>query len=229
MPRESFVRSSSSDILTMRTYVASFLGSPSPSTFSAFILFLFPLCHAHGLSPTHMVPPSHTISLSLSLSLSSPPPLLSTRTQIIGLVDMVDPLDLDSFNDIYLVLEFMETDLHKIIYSKNKLTDDHIQFFIYQILSGLKYMHSANVIHRDLKPGNLLLNSDCELKVRHTSYSCCFHYFIIGSSVFAMHPLSLSLSIFLYFYLFSALYLCIYLYIYVCLCVCAAFNYSSST
>ena len=65
----------------------------------------------------------------------------------------------------YMVMEYMETDLHKIIYSKNVLTDDHIQFFIYQILAGLKYIHSAHVIHRDLKPSNLLLNSDCELKV----------------------------------------------------------------
>ena len=59
----------------------------------------------------------------------------------------------------------METDLHRIIYSRQPLTDDHVQYFVYQILRGLKYMHSANVIHRDLKPSNILLNSNCDLKI----------------------------------------------------------------
>lgn len=43
-----------------------------------------------------------------------------------------------------MILDFMETDLHKIIYSKNELTDEHIQYFIYQLLKGLKYIHSAH-------------------------------------------------------------------------------------
>jgi len=84
---------------------------------------------------------------------------------IIGLYDLINPPDSGSFDDIYIVLDFMETDLHQIIYSKNELTDEHIQYFIYQILRGLKFIHSANVIHRDLKPSNLLLNGNCDLKI----------------------------------------------------------------
>ena len=56
-------------------------------------------------------------------------------------------------------------DLFLEIRSGQPLTDAHFQSFIYQTLCGLKYIHSANVLHRDLKPGNLLVNADCELKI----------------------------------------------------------------
>lgn len=59
----------------------------------------------------------------------------------------------------------METDLYKLLKTQ-KLSNDHICYFLYQILRGLKYIHSANVLHRDLKPSNLLLNTTCDLKVR---------------------------------------------------------------
>lgn len=59
----------------------------------------------------------------------------------------------------------METDLYKLLKSQ-QLSNDHICYFLYQILRGLKYIHSANVLHRDLKPSNLLINTTCDLKVR---------------------------------------------------------------
>lgn len=55
--------------------------------------------------------------------------------------------------------------MHQIIRSGQPLTDQHYQLFVYQILCGLKYIHLADVLHRDLKPGNLLVNADCELKI----------------------------------------------------------------
>lgn len=86
---------------------------------------------------------------------------------IVGIVDMMPPMMryVDDFKDVYIVSELMETDLYRIIYSKQSLSLDHVQYFIYQVLRALKYIHSANVLHRDLKPSNLLVNSNCDLKV----------------------------------------------------------------
>ena len=86
---------------------------------------------------------------------------------IVGIVDMMPPVAryLEDFHDVYIVADLMETDLHRIIYSKQKLSIDHVQYFVYQLLRGLKYIHSADVIHRDLKPSNLLVNSNCDLKI----------------------------------------------------------------
>lgn len=84
---------------------------------------------------------------------------------LITLLDIPLPENKADYDDIYIITDLMETDLHRVIYSKQELTDDHIQYFIYQILKGILYMHSANLVHRDLKPSNILANKNCDLKI----------------------------------------------------------------
>ncbi|CAG9860555.1 unnamed protein product [Phyllotreta striolata] len=67
--------------------------------------------------------------------------------------------------DIYLGFEYMETDLHNVIKKKNILKDIHHRYVIYQLLKAIKYIHSGNVIHRDMKPSNVLLDSLCRCKI----------------------------------------------------------------
>lgn len=83
---------------------------------------------------------------------------------IIDIRDILRADTLDSLRDVYIVQCLMETDLYKLLKTQ-RLSNDHICYFLYQILRGLKYIHSANVLHRDLKPSNLLLNTTCDLKI----------------------------------------------------------------
>ncbi|XVE74704.1 hypothetical protein DITRI_Ditri12bG0038700 [Diplodiscus trichospermus] len=69
------------------------------------------------------------------------------------------------FKDIFVVFELMESDLHQVIKINDDLTPEHHQFFFYQLLRGLTYVHTAHVFHRDLKPKNILANADCKLKL----------------------------------------------------------------
>jgi len=50
--------------------------------------------------------------------------------------------------------------LHQVIASDQELSPKHVQFFIFQILRGVKHMHAAQVLHRDLKPSNILVMGD---------------------------------------------------------------------
>ena len=84
---------------------------------------------------------------------------------ITNLVDVWCAPSFDDFHAIIIVIDLMDTDMFQIISSGQPLLVDHHRYFIYQLLRGLKYLHSANILHRDLKPGNLLLNSDCDLKI----------------------------------------------------------------
>ncbi|XAR64144.1 Mitogen-activated protein kinase [Bertholletia excelsa] len=84
---------------------------------------------------------------------------------VIALKDVMMPIHRRTFKDVYMVYELMDTDLHQIIKSSQVLTNDHCQYFLFQLLRGLEYLHSANILHRDLKPGNLLINSNCDLKI----------------------------------------------------------------
>ncbi|GAB4845292.1 Mitogen-activated protein kinase 9 [Ancistrocladus abbreviatus] len=90
---------------------------------------------------------------------------LLRHPDIVEIKHIMLPPSRREFRDIYVVFELMESDLHQVIKANDDLTPEHYQFFLYQLLRGLKYIHTANVFHRDLKPKNILANSDCKLKI----------------------------------------------------------------
>ena len=75
------------------------------------------------------------------------------------------PSNPNTYTDVYVVFELMESDLHTVIGANDDLTGDHHRVFLYQLLRGLMHVHRMGVLHRDLKPKNILANSDCKLKI----------------------------------------------------------------
>lgn len=84
---------------------------------------------------------------------------------IIQIKSIIKPKNLETFNEIYIVMEYAPSDLKKLLISPIHLREDQIKLIVYNILCGLKYMHSANLLHRDLKPANILIYKDCEIKI----------------------------------------------------------------
>ncbi|KAE8683729.1 Mitogen-activated protein kinase 19 [Hibiscus syriacus] len=90
---------------------------------------------------------------------------LLRHPDIVEIKRIMMPPSKREFKDIFVVFELMESDLHQVIKANDDLTREHHQFFLYQMLRAVKYMHTANVYHRDLKPKNILANANCKLKI----------------------------------------------------------------
>ena len=84
---------------------------------------------------------------------------------LVELIEIIPPSKPATFTTIYVVMDYAESDLKKIIKSSINLEMIHIQTIVYNLLCAIKYLHDSNVLHRDLKPANVLLNEDCTIKL----------------------------------------------------------------
>ncbi|KAF2072940.1 hypothetical protein CYY_005733 [Polysphondylium violaceum] len=68
-------------------------------------------------------------------------------------------------NRLYLVFEFLDQDLKKYMDSVTHMSPQLIKSYMYQLLKGLAHSHSHRILHRDLKPQNLLIDRLGSLKL----------------------------------------------------------------
>ncbi|KAM6148268.1 LOW QUALITY PROTEIN: mitogen-activated protein kinase 15 [Rhynchocyon petersi] len=82
-----------------------------------------------------------------------------------NIIRLLDIIPAENDRDLYLVLESMDTDLNAVIRKGLLLKDVHKRYIFYQLLRATKFIHSGNVIHRDQKPANVLLDTSCLVKL----------------------------------------------------------------
>lgn len=91
--------------------------------------------------------------------------LILIRLWFSSFFDCIQMIIRERDDELYVIMELLDTDLHRIIQSSQALGDAHFKHFMFQLLRGLRFTHRAGVIHRDLKPANLLVTKNCDLRI----------------------------------------------------------------
>ncbi|EKE39300.1 hypothetical protein ENUP19_0050G0075 [Entamoeba nuttalli] len=80
-----------------------------------------------------------------------------------NVVDLYDIYLEDKF--LYLVFEFCDEDLYQFMSRSSKIPINETRSIVYQILQGLAFCHYHQILHRDMKPQNILINKNGTIKL----------------------------------------------------------------
>ena len=91
---------------------------------------------------------------------------LTEMKENVHTVKILDLIVSENMTDIFIVMTYMCSDLKKALSKDNiGFTQKHTTTILFRMLCAMSFLHKANVMHRDLKPGNILLDQDCNLLI----------------------------------------------------------------
>jgi serine/threonine protein kinase len=90
---------------------------------------------------------------------------LLNHPHIVNLRSLIPPTSYREFGDALFVLDFVETNLRDLLAADKKSVCDSAQFIMFQLLSALNYIHSADIVHGDIRPERIAMDNDCNIKV----------------------------------------------------------------
>ncbi len=75
--------------------------------------------------------------------------------------------DLKNAEAIFIVMEFVAHDIRTMLdkIKSDCLSEEHVKIIMYNLLCAVNFMHSAGLMHRDIKPCNLLIDGECSVKL----------------------------------------------------------------
>lgn len=91
--------------------------------------------------------------------------LLSAHENIIKVKDVLIPRDPEKIASVFVVFELMPATLRRVLRSSVEVTPAHKKYFMFQILRGVHFMHSAGISHMDLNPSDIMVNRQCKLRI----------------------------------------------------------------
>ena len=84
---------------------------------------------------------------------------------------------LNMLSEIYFVMEFFDHDLGQLLGNMTTQLDGvQAQTLVYNLVVAVKYLHSTGIMHRDLKPQNILVKNDCTIRICDFGYARNFAY-----------------------------------------------------
>lgn len=84
----------------------------------------------------------------------------------------MDTIEFDpkSLSHVFIVMDYVKNDLKQVLDFKEseimkEFDESHVTIILYNMLCAVNFLHSTNIMHRDIKPGNILIDSNCNIKI----------------------------------------------------------------